>query len=154
MRWIKKDIQQYIQAKEYVDTIIVPLTPFHLSNDSELVKSGSQGEVLSVFIKEIEKDLAGRVMLTPNYTYLKKADKQQEVSRLNEWIAESSEQPFNHTFLITFDSTWKKYEQTLNGTLLWLPGIQSGDPYAKEMQGVIQDQVTQINELIQSYWEN
>lgn len=152
MRWIKKDIQQYIQAKEYVDTIIVPLVPFHLSNDTELAKSGFQGEVLSVFITEIERELAGRLMLAPNYTYLKKKDKQQEALRLNEWIDDSAKQPFNHSFFITFDSTWKKYEQTLNGTLIWLPGMQSGDLYSTEMHDIIQDQVEQISELIKSYW--
>lgn len=154
MRWVKKDIQQYIQAKEYVDTIVVPLKSFNLSGDSDIVKSGFQGEVLSIFIKELEKELAGRVMLTPNYTYLKNADKQDEVIRINNWINDSCTQPFNHTFLITFDSTWKKFESTLNGTLLWLPGIQSGDLYSKEIQSIIQDQVTQISELIKSYWEN
>ncbi|ASN05517.1 DUF2487 family protein [Virgibacillus necropolis] len=153
MQWVKKDLLQYIQAKEYVDTTIVPLTPFHLSNDTELPKSGFQGEALSIFINQIERDLAGRVMLTPNYTYLKNADKQQEVARLNEWVEDVASQPFNHTFFITFDSKWKKHESMLNGTLLWLPGLQSGDLYAKEMHSVIHDQVTQINELIRSYWE-
>lgn len=153
MQWIKKDLLQYIQAKEYVDTILVPLTPFHLSNDVELVKSGFQNEALSIFINEIEKDLAGRVMLTPKYTYLKSTDKQREVTRLNEWVSDISSQPFSHTFFVTFDSTWKKHETLLNGNLLWLPGIQSGDLYSKEMHSVIQDQVAQICELIRSYWE-
>ena len=153
MQWIKKDIQTYIQAKEYVDTIIVPVMPFHLSSEPKVAKSAFQGEVLSIFIKELEKDLTGRVMLTPNYTYLKSSDKQKEVSRLNEWINDSSEQKFNHIFFITFDSTWKKFEPTLTGTLLWLPGIQSGDLYSKELQEIIQDQVTEISELIKSYWE-
>lgn len=153
MQWVEKDLLQYIQAKEYVDTIFVPLTPFHLSNDTELAKNAFQGEALSIFINEIEKDLAGRVMLTLNYTYLKSADKQQEASRLNEWVEDISSQPFKHIFFITFDSTWKKHEASLNGSLLWLPGIQTGNLYSKEMHGVIQDQVTQISELIRSYWE-
>lgn len=153
MKWVKKDLVQYIQAKEYVDTIIVPLIPFHLSNDKELAKVGFQSDALSIFINEIEKELTGRVMLTPNYTYLKQTDKQQEVTRLNEWIADSTSQPFAHTFFLTFDSTWKKHEQLLNGTLLWLPGFQTGDLYSKEMHHVIHDQVEQISELIRSYWE-
>ncbi|WP_430785564.1 DUF2487 family protein [Virgibacillus flavescens] len=153
MKWLNKDLIQYIQAKEYVDTIIVPLMPFHLSNEKELLKSGFQGEALSIFVNEIEKELTGRIMVTPTYTYLKNKDKLKEITRLNEWKEDISAQPFNHTFFITFDSNWKKHEPNIDGTLLWLPGMQTGDLYSQEMQGVIQDQVHQISELIRSYWE-
>ncbi|MFZ3578160.1 YpiF family protein [Virgibacillus sp. DJP39] len=152
MQWVKKDLLQYIQAKEYVDTIIVPLSPFHLSDDTDIPKSAFKGEVLSILTNEIEKELTGRIVLTPSYNYLKNADKEQEVARLNEWIEDSTKQPFSNTFFITFDSSWKKHEQSLKGTLLWFPGIQSGDLSSREMHGVIHDQVGQISELIKSYW--
>ncbi|ASK63345.1 hypothetical protein CFK37_14860 [Virgibacillus phasianinus] len=153
MRWVQKDLLQYIEAKEFVDTIIIPLAPFHLSNDSELQKSGFQSEALSILMNEIERDLAGRVMVTPTYAYLKGADKQIEIDRLNKWQDDVSNQPVNHIFFLTFDSTWKKHERLLNGTLLWLPGLQSGDLYSAEMQTVVHDQVNELSELIRSYWE-
>ena len=152
MKWKKADLSQYKQAKEFIDTIIIPLVPFHLSNDNDLEKSAFQSEVLSVFTSEIENELMGRIMLTPNYNYLKSASKQVEVERLNLWIEDIQKQPFTHVFCVTFDASWKKDEQTMNGTLLWLPGLHSGDLHSKEMHALIRDQVEQIGELIRSYW--
>ncbi|HLR66317.1 YpiF family protein [Virgibacillus alimentarius] len=152
MKWNKENLKQYVQAKEYVDTIVLPLMPFHLSQNAELEKSAFQREVLSIFLTEIEQELTGRIMLTPDYNYLKSTDKTTEVERINAWIEEITTQPFEHIFLITFDSTWKKHEESLNGHLLWLPGIQSGDLHSKEMHTFIHGQVEQISELIQSYW--
>ncbi|MFD1038678.1 YpiF family protein [Virgibacillus byunsanensis] len=152
MKWIKSDLEQYKQAKEYVDTIVVPLIPFQLSQDDDLEKSAFQREVLSLFSKEIEKELTGRIMLMPSYNYLKNSTKDNEVERINEWVKDAKQQPFIHTFFITFDSTWKKSEQAMEGTLLWFPGIQSGDLHTKEMNTMIREQVAQIVDLIRSYW--
>ncbi|WP_163969850.1 DUF2487 family protein [Oceanobacillus halotolerans] len=152
MKWIKKDLQQYINAKEYVDTIIMPLSPYHLSKDNDLGKNAFQREVLSVFTKEIETELTGRVMLIPTYHYLKNTNKQDEISRINEWVHDAETQPFQQTFFITFDSSWKKYENELEGTLLWFPSMHSGDFQSKEMHSFIRDQVSEVVDLIRSYW--
>lgn len=152
MKWKKSDLNQYKQAKEYVDTILIPLVPFHLDNDKDIEKSAFKNEVLSAFTNEIENELSGRLMLIPSYYYLKKADKEMETARLNTWVEEVQKQPFTHVFFVTFDGTWKKNEQTMQGTLLWLPGLHSGDLHSKEMHALIRDQVEQIGELIRSYW--
>ncbi len=57
MKWIKKDLQQFIQAKEFVDTAIVPLLPFQLSNDASLEKDAFQSEALSVFCVNWRRNL-------------------------------------------------------------------------------------------------
>ena len=49
MKWIQQDIAQYIKAKEYIDTLVIPLVPFHLSNDQEIAKHAFQTEVLSLY---------------------------------------------------------------------------------------------------------
>lgn len=152
MKWKKSDLKQYKEAKEYVDTILIPLIPFHLSNDNDLEKGAFQHEVLTALTKEIENELTGRVLLTPNYHYLKGSSKEKEAERLNTWVEEIQKQPFKYVFFVTFDSTWKKNEQALTGSLVWLPGINSGDLQSKEMHAVIRDQVEQISELIRSYW--
>lgn len=152
MEWKRSDLKQYKEAKEYVDTILIPLIPFHLSNNNDLEKGSFQHEVLTVFTKEIENELTGRILLTPNYHYLKSSGKENEVERINTWVEDIQKQPFKHVFFVTFDSTWKKSEQALIGNLVWIPGIHSGDLYSKEMHAVIRDQVEQISELIRSYW--
>lgn len=152
MKWIRKDIEQYIQAKEYIDTLIIPLVPFHLSEDNEVAKHAFQTEVLSHFSNELEKELSGRVMLTPNYYYLKSVDKEEEIVRINSWIEDTKKQPFNSIFFVSFDSTWKKYEPSLQGTLLWLPSMLTGDIHSEETNHIIRDQVKQVSELIRSFW--
>ncbi|MCF3941630.1 YpiF family protein [Oceanobacillus alkalisoli] len=152
MKWRKDDLEKYVQAKEYIDTILVPLVPFQLTNDADLGKNAFQQEVITIFANEIEQELSGRVLLIPSYLYLKDGDKAIEVERLNQWISETKNQPFKHSILLTFDSSWKKHEKELVGDLLWIPGVQTGDIHSKEMQEMIRDQVSQLSEIVRSYW--
>lgn len=153
MKWNKIDLERYMEAKEYVDTILIPLFPFQLSRGQEIAKMAFQSEVLAILLNELEKELTGRVMLSPAYHYLKSEIKDNEIKRINEWIQDAKTQPFTHVFLVTFDAGWKKRESALNGSLLWVPIPHSGDIHSKELAVTIHDQVGQIGELIQSYWE-
>lgn len=152
MRWIKSDLERYVEAKEYIDTLLVPLLPFEYSADVNLAKNALQIEILSIFLKELEKELTGRVVLSPDYHYLKSSPKEGEIERLNHWISDAKKQPFEHVFFVTFDSSWKKEESTMDGVLLWLPGSHSGEVQSKEIATMIRDQVEQVGELIRSYW--
>lgn len=152
MKWVNKDLQQYIQAKEYVDTIIVPLLPFHFSKDVDFVKDSLQRDVLVAFSYELEKELTGRVMLTPVYNYIKSTGKDKEIERINSWVDEIEQQPFTHVFFVTFDFSWKKSEQSLKGTLIWLTGAGNDSLQTKDLQPFVRSQVEQVSELIKSYW--
>src|SRR5699024_9834281 len=150
MRWKKAELEKYVQAKEYVDTIFLPLTPFQLGSDEDAKKNSLQNELINIFAHEIEKELSGRIMLVPNYYYIN--NKEDEVNRINSWINDMRKQPFEHIILFTFDAGWKKYEKELQGNVLWLPGMQTGDLHSQEMQSVIRDQIAQVSEIIRSYW--
>lgn len=152
MRWIKEDVEKYVQAKEYVDTVLVPVQSFQLSEDSQLVNQTFAGEVLAIYANEIEKELSGRILLSPTYTYNKISDIKSEVVRLNEWITNIKEQPFKHIFLLTLDLDLKKHEQSLEGNLLWFPGMKPTDLQSQEAVQMIRSQIEQISELIRSYW--
>lgn len=152
MRWNKQDLEKFIPSKEYVDTLLIPLLPFQLSENEDIEKMAFQCEVLTIFIKELEKELTGRVLLTPQYYYNKKASKHSESTRVNTWVDDALSQPFEHVFFITFDATWKKEERDLNGSLLWLPSNHSVEINSKEMVMIIRDQVAEVGELIRSYW--
>lgn len=152
MRWIKGDLERYVGAKEYIDTLLVPLLPFEFSNDDHLTKNAYQIEILTIFLHELEKEFTGRIVLSPHYYYLKSSKKEDELERLNSWVEDAKKQPFEHVFFVTFDATWKKEEVAMDGTLLWLPATQSGDLQSKETAILIRDQVEQVSELIQTYW--
>ncbi|MDY0408311.1 DUF2487 family protein [Virgibacillus soli] len=153
MKWTNHhDVEKYLEAKEYIDTIIMPLSPFGLEADQAPSKIAYQKEVLAVLTKELEQELSGRTLLIPSYTYWKSSKLDEEIIRINQWLSHIQKQPFEHIFLITFDATWKKVEKELNGNLLWFPHIQTGELHSSEMQKMIREQVSQISELIRSYW--
>jgi len=152
MRWLKTDIEKYVEAKEYVDTAVIPVQGFQLSEDNQLVKETFAGEVLSIYANEIEKELSGRILLTPTYTFNKLTNIEKEVMRLNEWITDLKNQPFEHIFILTLDLNLKKQEQLIDGNLLWLPGLKPTDLQSQEAVQMIRSQIEQISELIRSYW--
>lgn len=152
MKWFHEDMKKYKTAKEYIDTAIIPLQAFQLTDEQSLEDDAFQREVLSIYAQEIEKELSGRMMLTPTYNYLKFGSNVDEIKRLNEWVTHLQEQPFKTIFIMTFDMEWKKNEKDLDANLLWLPGIKKGNIRSEETIQVIRSQVEQISELIRSYW--
>ena len=59
MKWTAKDLDMYVQAKEYVDTLLIPLVP--LSFGERIKKSGSMNEFITILSMEIEKQMKGRI---------------------------------------------------------------------------------------------
>ncbi len=151
MRWTKADTTQYLPEKQYIDTVLIPLIPFDPSSDQKMVKQAFQRELNQVFTTLIEREYRGRIFLAPDYSYIHDTN-EKEIDRVNDWISRFKEQPFQHTFLFTFDSKWKKHEKDLNGHLIWVPGMQSGSIQSTETQSFVREQALQISELIQAYW--
>lgn len=151
MLWNREDLNQYKEAKEYIDTLLIPLIPFTFEDDEELSKKAYQGEVVRIFTQEIEKEFKGRIVLTPDYYYLSKLFKE-EINRLSDWIENMKTQPFEHIFFFTFDSRWRKYEKEMDGTVIWLPGMASGEESREETQKAVKSQLSDIKEFIRSYW--
>lgn len=152
LKWIKADLEKYLQEKKYIDTLLVPLLPISFSNDPELTNLAYKTNLLTTLSNELERELAGRLFQTPPYFYLEGTERSKEIERLNEWIMDACKQPFKHTFIVTHDMSWKKDEQALTGTLLWLPSLTSVDPQADEYKTFIRSQVEQLVEFIRSYW--
>lgn len=152
MRWNQHDIDQYIKAKEYIDSLIIPLIPFQLTDEGNSSKHAFQAEVLNVFANELEKELTGRILLTPSHFYLVNEDLSIDITKINQVVEHVSTQPFKHIFFLTFDPRWKKHETSLNGNLIWLPGISTGNINSQETVRIIREQVKQVSELIRSYW--
>ena len=152
MRWTQEDLDKYLQAKEYVDTIILPVQAFHMSDEKQLKQDAFNNEVLAIYAAEIEKELSGRVLLTPTYHYLKSADFSAEIERLTSWVKELETQPFENIFIFTFDKELKKVEKDFPCELIWFPGMKIGDVRSKEAGKLIRNQVEQISELIRAYW--
>lgn len=152
MKWNSNDLELYGQAKEYVDCLVLPLIPVTLQgSDEELNQYATQNQLLTIYTNEIEKEYKGRVFLSPQYTYSPNADRESEVTRLNNWTKEALTKPFKHIIYLTMDNKWKKVERDLDGELIWIP-MFSVDTSNPENQKVIRDQINQVTELIRTYW--
>ena len=73
MNWTAKDMDTYLQQKEYIDTFIVPL--LKLETDPENMKnSSSSSEFLMHLTTFIETQFKGRMMLMPPFSYTQSTD--------------------------------------------------------------------------------
>ncbi|SIS37161.1 DUF2487 family protein [Salimicrobium flavidum] len=152
MRWSQNDLDQFVDEKQYIDTLFIPLIPIHTSGDDKMVSSAFQHELNNLFSKIIEEQFKGRIVLAPTYNYIGE-NVENEKERLNQWIDSFSEQSFKYIFLFSFDRNWRKEEKELKGELLWFPGLRKGDLQSTETQSFVKEQAREIVEIIKETWE-
>ncbi|KGX87954.1 DUF2487 family protein [Pontibacillus litoralis] len=154
MQWKVEDVHMYVKAREYVDTLLIPMTPISYGGEQDELKSlAFQSEFLSVFLSELEKSFKGRVFLSPSYTYSTTSMMEEEIKRLNSWCERAIADGFQHVFLFTLDSKWKVKERELNGSLMWIPTGGVDSIHTQEGVHFVQSQIGQVTELITSYWK-
>lgn len=152
VKWHKDDVKKYVEAKEYIDTLVIPTLQLQIEDETTIERDAFTAEIATIYANEIEKELSGRIFVTPFYSYLKQKDLTKEAERINEWIEHFKSQPFQHTFILTFDNAWKKVERALNGELLWLPSVKPIDLKTTEASSLLTSQIEHISELIRSFW--
>ena len=150
MKWTAKDLDMYMQSKEYVDTVLIPLVP--LSFKGQMKQTGSMNEFLTILSLEIEKQMKGRILLLPTFHYL--SDEMDKVERLKRWANEVKENNFEHVFFLTSDFEWKKEERELESNLVWIPAIPLEGLEIEQAREMINQQVLQILDIFSYNWKN
>ncbi|MFS0764757.1 YpiF family protein [Peribacillus phoenicis] len=150
MKWTAKDLDMYMQSKEYVDTVLIPLVP--LSFRGQMKQTGSMNEFLTILSLEIEKQMKGRILLLPTFHYL--SDELDKVERLKRWANEVKENNFKHVFFLTSDFEWKKEERELENNLVWIPAIPLEALEIEQAREMIHQQVIQILDIFSYNWKN
>ncbi|MCK1982442.1 MULTISPECIES: YpiF family protein [Peribacillus] len=150
MKWTAKDLDMYMQSKEYVDTVLIPLVP--LSFRGQMKQTGSMNEFLTILSLEIEKQMKGRILLLPTFHYL--SDELDKVERLKRWADEVKENNFEHVFFLTSDFEWKKEERELENNLVWIPAIPLEGLEIEQAREMIHQQVIQILDIFSYNWKN
>ncbi|MES1038463.1 YpiF family protein [Peribacillus simplex] len=150
MKWTAKDLDMYMQSKEYVDTVLIPLVP--LSFRGQMKQTGSMNEFLTILSLEIEKQMKGRILLLPTFHYL--SDELDKVERLKRWANEVKENNFEHVFFLTSDFEWKKEERELENNLVWIPAIPLEGLEIEQAREMIHQQVIQILDIFSYNWKN
>ncbi|MDR4888702.1 YpiF family protein [Fredinandcohnia sp. QZ13] len=151
MKWITKDMDVYLQAKEYVDTAVIPLIPVSL--EGNLKNTVSMGEFITILSNEVERQFKGRIILFPAFTYSNGEVLDIAKNRLNQWTSDLISGGMKHTIFITSDSSWKQVEADLNGSLIWLPTLPLEYVEEKYKQTMLQDQMKQLVTLFTNIWQ-
>ena len=150
MKWIAQDIDTYLNAKEYIDTAIVPL--YSLSLGNEMKQSAEMGEFISLLSAHLERQFTGRVLLFPPFTYLKNDFSEKVINELNKWEDYIIQSEFKYVFYLTSESDWKLYEGGMTGTVLWLPALPLKEMTDSQKMSVIDSQVKQLMNLFTQKW--
>ncbi|GAE25063.1 TPR repeat protein [Halalkalibacter wakoensis JCM 9140] len=151
MKWQATEMDTYLQAKEYVDTAIIPLIP--LSWQKDVKQTVAMGEFISIITMEVEKQFHGRVVQFPGFTYVKTEDMNSRLARIDSWVDELKKGGMNHIIFLTSDGEWKAKENELEGMLLWLPTIPLEHMDNQHKKDVINDQMKQMIPILTNQWQ-
>ncbi|MCM3692835.1 YpiF family protein [Neobacillus niacini] len=150
MKWVSKDIETYLTAKEYVDTAVIPL--YSVSFGNEMRESASGAEFITLLTSYLERQFTGRLLLLPPFTYLKSDYPENIVQQLKKWEENIEKNEFKHIFYITSESDWKIYEKELKGSLIWLPSLPLEHLNDQQKISMIESQVKQLLSLFTQKW--
>lgn len=150
MKWLVKEIETYLGAKEYVDTAVIPL--YSVSFGKEMTQSASSAEFITLLTNYLERQFTGRLLLFPPFTYLKSENSDDVFYELKKWEASIEKSEFKHIFYITSESDWKRHEDKLSGTLIWLPSLPLEHINESQKIAMIESQVKQILSLFTQKW--
>jgi hypothetical protein len=150
MKWNVKDAAMYIEAKEYIDTALVPLIP--ITFNDQMKKLSSASDFISILSIEIEKNFKGRILLTPTFCYL--SSDANKLATLQNWEKELRDAQFTHVFFLTSDIDWKKDENVFLASLLWIPAISLEFLEITQAREVIKQQSEQIVDIFIKKWKN
>lgn len=150
MRWNEQDAKMFKDAKEYVDTALIPLIPVEAGKHLEdVVKMGEFSSFLTDFL---ERKYMGRVFLLPQFTYLRTETNEQKFSRLQEWTLHFEQEGFKHFMFITSDMKWRQINTNSIGELIWVPAFSLAEmEHGKKMKS-IEQQAEQIIPILTEKW--
>lgn len=152
MRWSGQSIKAYVEAREYIDTALIPLVPFDLLEESEDVVA--KGEYVQLLADGIEKQFTGRMMLLPPYTYLQNEPVSESGLKLNDWEAHLKQAGFQHIIYLTCDASWREKNTGDGVEIVWVPSISLTSMEPKQMKNVVQQQINQTVPLITKKWSH
>jgi hypothetical protein len=150
MKWIPQDIETYLNAKEYVDTAVIPL--LSVSIVGEMKQSAAAAEFITLLTGYLERQFTGRILLLPPYTYLKSRNSETTISDLKDWEAGLEKEEFKHIFYLTSEIDWRTWEAELAGDVIWLPSIPLEHMNESQKLSVIDSQVKQLLDLFTQKW--
>ena len=151
MKWIPQDTEMFLGAREYVDTVIMPL--IGITFQDYVKQSASINEFITIISRQVEQQFKGRVLLLPPLTYCNDWFKQDRLDVALKW-KNSLEEQFAHVFFLTSDVEWKTIEMELGQSLLWTTPIPLEHLEEKYKKPLMEEQVKPLLTVISQKWKN
>ena len=152
MKWTEADIALFEKEKEYVDTAVLPLVP--ISMTSSIKTTVSMGEYINIIASELERQLKGRLLLLPSFTYLTSEESLSKVERLKKVEQELFEGGIKHIVTLTADVDWKQLEDQLDSAMLWMPAIPLEHMDEQYKMETVSAQVKQVLQFVTNTWQS
>lgn len=148
MNWTGKDMDTYLQQKEYIDTLVIPLVKVQTNMDN-IKTSASSTEFVMHLASLIETQFKGRMMFAPPVVYTSKTNIKQMAQTTLQEFADTT---FKHVFYLTTDHAWSEME--LAGQVIWMPSIPLESMEASLRQSILEDQLRQLLPKFTEQWSN
>lgn len=147
MNWNAKEVDVYLQQKEYIDTLVVPLIKIEMGEQA-MKSSASSSDFLMYLTKFLEAQFKGRMMFTPPFTYTNGMDITSIVHAIEKEFSSSA---FKYLFFVSTDAQLATMQLEV-GKTVWLPSIpiESMDPALK--QTIMEDQLKQVLPIFVEGW--
>lgn len=146
MNWTGKDMDTYLQQKEYIDTLVVPLVKVQLNMDN-MKTSASSTEFVMQLSSLLETQFKGRMMFAPPFGYTATT----ELTHMAETtLSEFKNTLFKHVFFLTTDHEW--YDIDMPGQLLWMPSIPLESMEPSLRNSILEDQLRQLLPKFTEQW--
>ncbi|MFS0781393.1 YpiF family protein [Bacillus sp. 1P06AnD] len=152
MKWTAKDVELYLNTKEYVDTAIIPLNGIDFQEQA--IMSGSMHEYTAIIVQEVERQFKGRVLLLPPLTYSMEWDEVKKIHFFTEWLDTLKKQEIPFIFFITCDTEWKKVSAGMSDHLITVPLLPLDTMEDEYKQDLIGGQVKKVLNTIIDSWAN
>ncbi|WP_226657466.1 YpiF family protein [Pseudalkalibacillus hwajinpoensis] len=152
MKWTEADIALFEKEKEYVDTAVLPLVPISMTNNMKTTVS--MGEYISIISSELERQLKGRLLLLPAFTYLSSEEQATTKDRLKKVEEELMLGGIQHIITLTADVNWKQVEDQVSSALLWMPAIPLEHMDEQYKMETVSAQVKQVLQFVTNTWQS
>lgn len=133
MKWNREDVAIYLKAKEYIDTVLIPLIPISF-HEEDMKETMELVEMTNYIALQIERQYKGRILLLPGYTYMKHQDNKNQLMNLKNWETTILNEGFKHIIYVSLDEDWSLIDGDILGKFLsppkWERGEEKSDPQA------------------------
>jgi len=152
VKWTAKEVSTFIEQKQYIDTVLIPLLPISFGNSAK--ESANSTEFIQLLVSRLEHQFKGRILLLAGVPYIQDSSLVEKEQLIHSWKVFLEEQEnFKHIIFLSTDSNWKTISELNEDLFLWTPSVPLEHLEEKYRQSIIDDQVKQLLNFFIQKWQ-